>query len=353
MGILDHWHPVLPVRALRRAPVGVRLCGHDLALFRAANGSIGAFDDQCPHRRMRLSLGSVDGDKLRCKYHGWTFAQDGQGESPGTPKLHACVRSFDTREAEGYIWVKPRGVEAAFPSFEYAGYLPMCRLEHRARAPLELAVDNFCEIEHTPTTHGVFGYELSRMREVTVRFETTDRTVRVINAGPPKTLGIFLDWLVGIRKNYVFNDDWTTHFSPVYSVYEHWWSDPATGQEAMVRWRLYIFFVPEDDGQTRIVTFAYGKSRYPGPAGGLRLARGVMRRTLDREVGLDVEILEGLASHDTGIEGMKLSRFDRALGLNRERIDRIYRGISPKSSGDGQRLPVECCEAVGCQSGQQ
>jgi hypothetical protein len=39
-----------------------------------------------------------------------------------------------------------------------------------------------------------------------------------------------------------------------------------------------------------------------------------------------VRILEGLADKSTAIDGMKLSRFDRVLGLNRERIERIYRG---------------------------
>ena len=29
---------------------------------------------------------------------------------------------------------------------------------------------------------------------------------------------------------------------------------------------------------------------------------------------------------DTGLEGLKLSRFDKVLGLTRERINRIYRG---------------------------
>jgi hypothetical protein len=33
-----------------------------------------------------------------------------------------------------------------------------------------------------------------------------------------------------------------------------------------------------------------------------------------------------LADKNPDIDGMKLSRFDRVLGLNRERIEAIYRG---------------------------
>jgi hypothetical protein len=50
-----------------------------------------------------------------------------------------------------------------------------------------------------------------------------------------------------------------------------------------------------------------------------------MRKHLDRQIRLDLEILKGLASQETGIEGLKLSQFDRVLRLNRERIERVYR----------------------------
>jgi hypothetical protein len=35
------------------------------------------------------------------------------------------------------------------------------------------------------------------------------------------------------------------------------------------------------------------------------------------------------------IEGMKLNRFDRPLGLNRERIDLLYRGCPAVAVGQG------------------
>jgi hypothetical protein len=139
-------------------------------------------------------------------------------------------------------------------------------------------------------------------------------------------MGRLLSAMIGVRKGYEFNDDWTTYFSPVYSVYDHWWTDPASGREARVRWRLYIFFTPVDASQTEVMTFAYVKSGWPGPAGGARLLHWLMRKHLDKEIQLDLEVLSGLANYDTGIDGLKLSRFDRVLGLNRERLERVYRG---------------------------
>src|SRR3954468_13625133 len=149
MGMIDHWHPVVRSRDLGREPIGARVAGQELAVYRTSKG-VAALGDECPHRRMRLSLGTVTGDKLQCRYHGWTFTPDGQGESPGTPKLHACAAAYDAREEHGAVWVKPRDANPTFPTFDVAGYLPICVLKHTAEAPLELVTDNFCEIEHTP-----------------------------------------------------------------------------------------------------------------------------------------------------------------------------------------------------------
>jgi nitrite reductase/ring-hydroxylating ferredoxin subunit len=328
MAMIDHWHPVLKSHELGNQPAAIQLAGHAIVLYRTRTGTVSALADECPHRRLRLSLGEVVGEKLRCRYHGWTFDGAGQGESPGTPKLQACVTAYDALEKFGAIWVKSQHSTPEFPCIDAPGYLPICTLRRRALAPLELVLDNFSEIEHTPTTHAAFGCDLDRMSEVQVRCEPTETTVQVRNTGPCKSVGPLLGFLIGVRKGYWFNSNWTTYFSPVYMVIDHWWSDPVTAREAKVRWRVYVFFIPIDGTRTEIMAFAFAKSKWPGPAGSLRLFRWLMRKHLAKEIGFDVDILNGLASYDTSLEGMKLSRFDRVLGLNRQRIEHIYRGGS-------------------------
>ena len=94
-----------------------------------------------------------------------------------------------------------------------------------------------------------------------------------------------------------------------------------------------------DDHHTRVTTLAFAKSKFFGPNGCLKPFRGLMRRKLQREIDLDVETLANLANYDPSLEGMKLSRFDKALGLNRERINRIYRGISTGPMSSSYRDP--------------
>ncbi len=329
MGMLDHWQPVLLSRRLRRDPVGIVVANAPVALYRTADGKVAAISDVCPHRRLKLSVGKVVGDRIRCKYHGWTFDACGNGESPAAPKLTTCTTSYDTREEHGLVWLKSRDSAPIFPAIEAPGFLPICTLEHTVPAPLELAVDNFNEIEHSGTVHDTFGYDLDRLSEVKVAFESSDDTVKVTNAGPTKTLNPLFAWILGIRKGDTFHDHWTTQFSPVHSVFDHWWTSPDGSRDAMVRWRLYIFFTPVDDRTTRVFSVTFAKSRYPGPGGGLRLFRWLLRREIDREVRADVSMLDHMADYGTGIEGLKLSRFDKVLGLTRERIARIYRGTPP------------------------
>jgi phenylpropionate dioxygenase-like ring-hydroxylating dioxygenase large terminal subunit len=324
----DHWHPVLLSRELRHKPVGVQLNGQKVVLFRAGPGQVGALEDICPHRRMRLSMGKVVGGRLQCLYHGWTYDCSGNGESPATPKLYACANRLEAVERHGAVWVKSADSQPAFPQFDVAGYYNICNLRHVVQAPLETTLDNFTEIEHTPTTHAFFGYPLERMHEVRVEFQTTDASVRVINHGPSKKISLPLKLLLGVRRRHEFCDDWMTYFSPVYSVYDHWWADPAGMSEALARWRLYIFFTPADAESTVLTTFAFMRHRYPCPQHWAKVFGWLMRFMLDREIRLDVRILENLADKSPRVEGMKLSRFDKVLGLNRERIDRIYRARS-------------------------
>ncbi len=327
MPILDHWHPVCPSGDLRHKPIAVRIDGRSIALFRADRTQVGAIDDVCIHRRMSLSLGKVENGKLQCPYHAWTYDVCGRAESPGTPRMDGCTTSYETREAHGLIWIRNRGANTEFPHFDVEDWYPFGQGRFTVPAPLELTLDNFTEIEHAAYVHNLFGHDPNRMPDVTVKCESTETTVRIVTEGPHKPMPFWMALWLGINKHAHFHSAWTTYFSPLYSVFDHWWSDPATGREAKIRWRVVIFFCPVSEKETTLVALGYARSRWFAPVFGLRMFRWIIVHEMNKEIGKDVEIIKGLASLDPSLEGMKLSRFDRALGLNRERIQRVYRGL--------------------------
>lgn len=68
--------PVASVRELRRAGLRrTRAMGRDLVVV-WNGGRPTLFEDRCPHLGLPLSMGQVEGDRLRCRYHGWAFSTD-------------------------------------------------------------------------------------------------------------------------------------------------------------------------------------------------------------------------------------------------------------------------------------
>jgi len=326
MAEIDHWHPLISGRELRRKPVAVRLLGHDLVLFRTDTGEVGALEDMCPHRRSKLSTGTVVGDRLRCQYHAWTFDLKGNGESPATPKMRACAASYETREAFGYVWVRARGSNVPFPEFDVAGFTRIGELRHLLPAPLELALDNFTEIEHTTINHHTFGHDLGDIAGVTVRTEATPERVLVNTVGPTKRINWIKRLFFGAWRGFHFHGHSYTAFSPVHVRFDHWWASPDNTRQGLVRWRIFIFFVPEDADNTRVISFMYAKSRWPGASLGWPLIRAFYMHETDREIRRDINLVSNLADKSVGLEGLKLSRFDKVMGLTRDRIERVYRG---------------------------
>jgi nitrite reductase/ring-hydroxylating ferredoxin subunit len=121
----DDWFPVELSHHVREGQVvQSMLHGQELALWRPLAGSVQAWENRCPHRSVRLTLGFVDGEQLICRYHGWRYGSDGRCTGvPSTPALApppaACVRTYMCREADGVVWASlalaPRGYPPRLP----------------------------------------------------------------------------------------------------------------------------------------------------------------------------------------------------------------------------------------------
>jgi len=105
-----YWQPIyLSAKLAKAAVVPIRILGEELALYRGESGKVRVIANECPHRLSRLSTGWVEGDTIRCRYHGWRYDESGQCvEQPAEPKpFCAAVRklaSYPTHEAHGFIF---------------------------------------------------------------------------------------------------------------------------------------------------------------------------------------------------------------------------------------------------------
>jgi vanillate O-demethylase monooxygenase subunit len=336
--LLQHWHPIILSRKVGRKPVSVTLCGEQLVVFRTGQGKLGAFFDRCIHRGMRLSQGWIKDDRLVCPYHGWSYDCNGQVQSPSTPSLQACAIVLDAVEYQGAIWLRKKGpenpaVDAAsdptivstkpsLPDFEVEGYQSICMESFDIQVPLELVLDNFAEMEHTPTTHQFFGHETLSAAQMQV--ELYSNTIRVYNQGPQRSVSRLAHWLFGLSPGDELLVDWHFHFSPVYSVAQSCWKNPQSG-ELRPDWKIKIptFFVPINDKTTRLILFVFGQSTV-SPFIFHTLVKPLVRLTTLYETWLDQRMLEKIADQQMTLEKMQLGRLDKALIECRKYLDRFY-----------------------------
>src|SRR5271155_1224262 len=105
------WHPVAAIVELDAEPVkAVKLLGERLALFRSEDGSYGLIAERCPHRGTSLACAMLDGDGLRCAYHGGKYDKSGQcvdtpAEAPASKlKERIKISGYPVQPMGGLLW---------------------------------------------------------------------------------------------------------------------------------------------------------------------------------------------------------------------------------------------------------
>lgn len=119
MFLHNTWYIAAWDRELGRAPMAVRVLGEDIVLYRKSDGSAAALEDACPHRKLPLSMGRIQGDYLECGYHGLTFDCKGTCvKVPGADRIPdaARVRSYPLELRYGLLWIWMGEPERADPA---------------------------------------------------------------------------------------------------------------------------------------------------------------------------------------------------------------------------------------------
>ena len=102
----------IPVHRAEDLPQGhakpIRIMSEDFALYRGESGHAQVIDYRCPHRGAQMHLGWIEGDDIRCVYHGWKFDCTGQClEQPAEEAGFARkvrIGSYPTREYLGLVY---------------------------------------------------------------------------------------------------------------------------------------------------------------------------------------------------------------------------------------------------------
>lgn len=169
-------------------------------LYKGDSGAVVALDDRCCHRGARLSSGRLEGDCVRCMYHGLKF--DGTGacvQIPGQDVIPKGlgVRRYPVLERDQLVWIWMGQAEQAdpalivdFPYLREPGWRGVPDYLHYDANYL-LIVDNLSDFAHLAFVHAktLGGSEEYAFKTKPVEVERLPRGFRVkrwhMNADPP------------------------------------------------------------------------------------------------------------------------------------------------------------------------
>ena len=169
-------------------------------LYKGDSGRVVALDERCCHRGAKLSKGRLEGDCVRCMYHGLKYDPTGRCvQIPGQDNIPAKlgVRSYPVLERDHLIWIWMGDAARAdaslivdFPYLREPGWRGVPGYLHY-NANYLLIVDNLSDFSHLAFVHAktLGGSEEYAFKTKPVGIERQERGFRVerwhMNAEPP------------------------------------------------------------------------------------------------------------------------------------------------------------------------
>ncbi|MEO5734037.1 MAG: aromatic ring-hydroxylating dioxygenase subunit alpha [Rubrivivax sp.] len=169
--------------------LGRTLLGDAVLLYRGESGRLAALEDRCCHRGLPLSLGSVQGDRVQCGYHGLVFDACGTcvkvpGQERVPPK--ARVKHYEVIEQDHLVWIwmgdAASADQALVPSHPWHGDPAWGWVKDRylVRANYQLITDNLMDLTHVGYVHTkTIGGTPQAHSEAEMKVEATERGIKV------------------------------------------------------------------------------------------------------------------------------------------------------------------------------
>jgi vanillate O-demethylase monooxygenase subunit len=188
-----------------------------VVLYRTQAGPVAALEDRCCHRFAPLSKGRLEGDAIRCMYHGLKFAADGRcievpTENEVPPGLGVQVYPVVEQDQWAWVWMgdPARADHALIPrvlGHEDPRFL-LATGTYEYGANYALVHDNLMDLTHLGFLHaGTFARKPgAKWGTVAPRFHRLDNGVRVERWLPGHSIAPYMRLEPGLKM-----DQWTAH----------------------------------------------------------------------------------------------------------------------------------------------
>ncbi len=164
------WYAIAGSREL--PPGGIvtrRYFERDLVLYRTMSGVPRLTRAHCPHMGAHLGHGRVEGEELRCQFHGFRFDVNGSCVSTpygGRPPARAELTSYPLVEQNGWIltWFdsNDKPPEWTVPAFDDAGWMPVVWKRYEVPTHPQETTENSVDFGHFTAVHKFLSATMTR-----------------------------------------------------------------------------------------------------------------------------------------------------------------------------------------------
>lgn len=163
--IRNAWYVAALSDEVNRKMFSRLILGEPVLIYRTQEGKPVVMSDICPHRYARLSKGWLEGNDVRCPYHGVVFGPDGSCldvPSQDFVPPNCSIKSYPTVEKSQWVWVWTGDPELADPDLipdhqrlavEREGFYAL-QLPHRVvKGHYNLINENLMDDTHVAYVH--------------------------------------------------------------------------------------------------------------------------------------------------------------------------------------------------------
>ncbi len=332
------WHPVYITEELGELPEAIRILGEDLVLFRHGEqrDQIGLVHKHCIHRRASLEYGKCEDNGIRCCYHGWLYAPDGEilempaedSKTAETLRKNTRLGAYPVIEFRGLVfaYLGPPDRQPEFPIYDACIYDDMTSTTYKApyRCNWIQVLDAIMDPTHTTYLHSRNSHpQFSEGMKAEGALKFYERNDNHFLGSSTRRVGDN----VWVRVNELILPNFTQAGS-AFAV--DGTRQCYFGRSCFTRW-----VVPVDDENSIVYAWANFGSRwdpheYNTREGHEMIEQGeILDRSLEerKRFPADSEAVEGMGGISTH-KGENLMPTDRGIALYRRRVRKQIRALA-------------------------
>lgn len=160
--VVESWYCVGPLESLSEKKIlNAQIGQQKLVLFQTEKGSVHCLDAFCAHMGLNLATGTVEGERLRCQFHHWSYDGQGEASTPNCQKLkdNRNLNSYPVEIRYGLIWVwagKTPAYSLPFhPDLPPGSFVSRLGKSYSRPSHPHISLLNALDVQHVNTVHAL------------------------------------------------------------------------------------------------------------------------------------------------------------------------------------------------------